>query len=121
MPKRTLLDIKRERDDSSRIKKERAEYRKSGVEVPLTHWTTTQMFDYYLDVKKKHGMKIIELKDQKSKLAALGAIKRLNLNGSQFVEFMGWAEREGKIKHIWHLIRDIDKFKKDMKGLFNGN
>ena len=115
MSKRTLLDIKNERDDAKRIKKERDQYRKSGVEIPLTHWTTHQMFEYYLDVKKKYGMKLIELKELKSKLAALGAIKRLRLNGAQFVDFMSWAEENKKVKHIWHLIREIGQYKKDRK------
>ena len=118
MKKRTLLDIKKERDQKEKIRKERKKYRDAGVEVPISHWTSYQMLEYFLKVKKKHNMKLIEAKDERSKLAALGAISRLKLNGIQFVEFVNWLEQNKQLKMIWHSIREIKKFKKDRKDLF---
>jgi len=80
------------------------------------------MLEYFYDVRKKHGAKINKHFDKRTRYTQLAAIKRLKLDGGQFVEFVHWVEKNNlTFPHdIYYLVNQCDKFKKKAKELFNG-
>jgi len=116
---RKLTDIMKERDSDKRVREERKTFKKLGVEMPIAHWLSTDMFNYFMELKKKRHKPILEMKDQRSQLAAMGAIKRSRMNGIQWVEFCTWLDQENKLGMLWHAIKNIPEFKKKRKELFN--
>jgi len=118
---RKLSDIKRERVQDEQDKKDRKLYRDQTGEVPVRLWTAPQMLEYFNEVKKKHGQKIQKVFDKRTIFTQLSGIKRLRIKGDVFVEFVHWAERTNKTFpiDIYHLINQIEKFKKVRKDLFN--
>lgn len=115
---RKLSDIKRERQTRSQRATERAEYRAAGSEIPQTHWTSGMMLDYFIEERKKCKVRIQDMNDQRSRITAMGAIKQLGFDGSQFVSLVDWVRDTDGLTTIFFTIRKAKQFKKDHKHLF---
>lgn len=118
---RKLSDVKLERQQLEAEKKERAIYKNQIGQVPVRLWTTTQMLEYFNEVRKKHGVSIKVAFDKRTMFTQLAAIKKLKIKGPAFVEFVHWAERTNEIFpiDIYHLVNQFNRFKKVRKDLFD--
>jgi len=116
---RRLKDIKKERENKTTIKKERAEYRKSGS-IPISHWSSLEMYYYFMEVKEGTKWKINQRykNHERTMYSAMAAIKQSGLNGTQFVELVKWSENRGDLSTIWNLIKSIPSFKKVSPDVF---
>jgi len=120
---RHLADIKREKENKKRITEERRQYKKSGAEIPLSHWTSKQMYDYFLQVKsgEKRISSILNKFNKRTVYSAMAAINHSRINGEQFVALVDWSKERNDLKSIWHILKNIPKFEKENPQLFGEN
>ena len=117
---RNLADIKSERENKKRITEERRQYKKSGAEIPLSHWNSQQMYNYYLEVKRgtKKISQAFNKFNKRNVYSAMAQINHSKLNGEQFVGLVDWSKERNDLKSIWHILKNINKFKKENPQLF---
>lgn len=114
-----LKSLIKERKNKERVKEERGLYKQIDGELPLTHWNSFEMLAYFLKLKKKRGLRLTEVIDNRSRMIAMGAINRTKFDGMQWVEFTNFLETETEgLSTIWYAIKKIPDFKKLRPDLF---